>query len=180
MKTACAWCKKDLGDKPPYDNQETSHGICPDCYKKQTGHDCPVKNYTQKDLEQVAKTLGIDLASYSELLPGMRVELEHCDVTQGTALLSARIALAHLREDPQYYTKLAAMEAGKPVTIPGAETGTKFFDDVYKYAESWVQQLVDKGLGFDDIYNELTTRFAHAPSNLASMINKALEAKKGN
>lgn len=34
MKTICAWCKIDLGDKPGPDHQ-VSHGICKDCYKKQ-------------------------------------------------------------------------------------------------------------------------------------------------
>lgn len=45
------------------------------------------------------------------LLEGMNEEREHCDITQGDALLSAKIALAHLREDPEYYTKLKAAMA---------------------------------------------------------------------
>lgn len=38
---------------------------------------------------------------------GIREEREHDDVTGGDPRLVRRIALAHLREDPRYYTKLA-------------------------------------------------------------------------
>jgi hypothetical protein len=37
---------------------------------------------------------------------GMNEEREHCDITHGDPVLTARIALAHLREDPEYYVKL--------------------------------------------------------------------------
>ena len=40
------------------------------------------------------------------LQEGMNVELEHCDITHGDLYLTARIALAHLKEDPDYYVKL--------------------------------------------------------------------------
>ncbi|MDD8013265.1 MAG: hypothetical protein PHX05_07300 [Acidobacteriota bacterium] len=43
---------------------------------------------------------------YETLAEGMNVELEHCDVTHGDTLMTAKIALAHLREDPEYYQKL--------------------------------------------------------------------------
>ena len=49
---------------------------------------------------------------------GMEVELEHgrtnplTNITDDDALLTAKIALAHLRELPDYYTRLALMEAG--------------------------------------------------------------------
>ncbi len=37
---------------------------------------------------------------------GMNEEREHCDITHGDAVLTAKIALAHLKEDPEYYAKL--------------------------------------------------------------------------
>lgn len=43
---------------------------------------------------------------YSNLLEGMNEELEHCDITDGDSILTAKIVLAHLREDPEYYVKL--------------------------------------------------------------------------
>lgn len=68
--------------------------------------ECRVQKLTEADLPRVADALEIDLASYPTLLEGMNVELEHCDWTDGDSILSARIALAHLREDPDYYAKL--------------------------------------------------------------------------
>ena len=38
-------------------------------------------------------------------------ELEHTDVTHGDLKATGMIALAHLREDPHYYSRLAVMEA---------------------------------------------------------------------
>lgn len=47
---------------------------------------------------------------YTEFRDGLRVEHEHKDVTQGNVLTEGRIALAHLREAPDYYTRLDRME----------------------------------------------------------------------
>lgn len=44
------------------------------------------------------------------LLEGMNIEREHRDVTRCSATMSARIALAHLRERPDYYTRLRRLE----------------------------------------------------------------------
>lgn len=41
-----------------------------------------------------------------EFVKGMNVELEHQDVTDGSLVKTAMIAAAHLREVPDYYTKL--------------------------------------------------------------------------
>jgi hypothetical protein len=38
---------------------------------------------------------------------GMNSELEHKDVTHGNLTQTAKIAIAHLKEVPDYYTKLA-------------------------------------------------------------------------
>ena len=37
---------------------------------------------------------------------GMNEEREHCDVTGGDSIQTAKIALAHLKEDPYYYERL--------------------------------------------------------------------------
>lgn len=42
----------------------------------------------------------------TRILEGMNEEREHCDITHGDAVLTAKIALVHLKEDPQYYEKL--------------------------------------------------------------------------
>ncbi|ALM09685.1 MAG TPA: hypothetical protein DEB30_00655 [Candidatus Peribacter riflensis] len=54
---------------------------------------------------------------------GMDIELEHgkrdvqTNVTNDDALMTGKIALAHLREIPDYYTRLAHME-GEAKIIP--------------------------------------------------------------
>lgn len=45
---------------------------------------------------------------------GMEVEKEHQDVTHGDQTLTAKIAASHLKEDPEYYTKLKKMEESFP------------------------------------------------------------------
>lgn len=37
---------------------------------------------------------------------GMNVEMEHQDVTSGNVVKTAKIAAAHLKENPKYYTLL--------------------------------------------------------------------------
>jgi len=45
-----------------------------------------------------------------EFWMGMNVEMEHTDVTKGNLKLTGKIALAHLKELPDYYTRLKEME----------------------------------------------------------------------
>ena len=70
---------------------------------------------------EVATTLGIDFDvepfTLDEFRDGMNVELEHgqrdpeTNVTGDDPIITGKIALAHLREMPDYYVRLAAMEA---------------------------------------------------------------------
>jgi len=70
---------------------------------------------------EVATRLGIDFDSETfsldEFRRGMEVELEHgrrdpaTNVTGDDPLTTGKITLAHLREIPDYYTRLARMEA---------------------------------------------------------------------
>lgn len=41
-----------------------------------------------------------------QMKKGMKVEREHDDVTHGSHEMVKKIAMAHLKEDPKYYTKL--------------------------------------------------------------------------
>ena len=43
---------------------------------------------------------------FNEFLMGMNVEMEHKDVTEGDLTMTAKIAAAHLNENPKYYTLL--------------------------------------------------------------------------
>jgi hypothetical protein len=79
------------------------------------------QNFTTNDARSIGEQLGIDWTSspfdVEQFRAGMDVELEHgtrdpdTDVTGDDPLLTGKIALAHLRELPDYYTRLARMEA---------------------------------------------------------------------
>lgn len=69
---------------------------------------------------RIGERIGIDWASarfdVEEFRAGMEVELEHgardpaTDVTGDDPITTAKIALAHLNEFPDYYTRLKKME----------------------------------------------------------------------
>ena len=74
---------------------------------------------TKKKARRVGNNLKIDWKKipFSEFYAGMNVELEHgsklgkkTNVTGNSPIKTGRIALAHLEEDPKYYTKLAKIE----------------------------------------------------------------------
>lgn len=79
------------------------------------------KEFSIEEAEQIAGDLGIDLVSggvdLEQFRMGLGVELEHgrrdpeTDVTHDDPLITGKIALAHLREIPDYYTRLSKMEA---------------------------------------------------------------------
>ena len=35
MKVICCYCKKDLGDKAPFEDDRISHGACKKCFDRQ-------------------------------------------------------------------------------------------------------------------------------------------------
>ena len=73
-----------------------------------------------KEAADVAERLGIDwgtsLFDLEQFRIGLDVELEHragdpeTNVTEDDPLMTGKIALAHLRELPAYYTRLARMQ----------------------------------------------------------------------
>ncbi len=77
------------------------------------------KQDTEEDAKRIGDRLGIDWGEIdlSEFRVGLRVELEHgtrdsqTDVTGDDEILTGKIALAHLREFPDYYTRLEKLEA---------------------------------------------------------------------
>lgn len=68
-----------------------------------------MRAYTRSDAETIAAMLGVRVDA-SQLAKGMNVEREHEDVTWGDPVLTAKIALAHMREHPKYYDYLERME----------------------------------------------------------------------
>ncbi len=57
MIVMCAWCKKTLGEKGPYSNRETTHGICKPCSDKLKEKYGMSEALTSNDIEVLAKLL---------------------------------------------------------------------------------------------------------------------------
>jgi hypothetical protein len=78
------------------------------------------KTFTLDEARLVGEKIGIDWATApfdaEQFRTGMDVELEHglhdpaTNVTDDDALVTGKIALAHLNEFPDYYTRLDRME----------------------------------------------------------------------
>jgi hypothetical protein len=78
------------------------------------------RGFTTEEASEVAATIGIDFSSEAfdldQFRRGMAVELEHgrrdpmTNVTDDDPIVTGRIALAHLREIPDYYDRLDEME----------------------------------------------------------------------
>jgi len=77
-----------------------------------------MKKFDENDAKRIGKDLGIDWkeVSLDQFTKGLNVELEHgskdpqTDVTGNNGKLTGEIALAHLKEFPDYYTRLHKME----------------------------------------------------------------------
>ena len=76
------------------------------------------KQFTTEEAKKIGEELGIDWTKFDveQFRMGMDVELEHgtrdphTNVTNDDALVTGKIALAHLNEFPDYYTRLKKME----------------------------------------------------------------------
>ncbi len=74
--------------------------------------------FTLQEAKKLGERVGIDFAKISleEFRMGLSVELEHgahdteTNVTGDDPVMTAKIAWAHLKELPDYYTRLEAME----------------------------------------------------------------------
>jgi hypothetical protein len=61
---------------------------------------------------ELGERIGVDWEKITieEFMAGLQDEQEHFDTTKGDEITMANIALDHLQEDPQYYTKLSSVE----------------------------------------------------------------------
>ena len=77
------------------------------------------RRISEEEARRVGGTLGLDWVDVDleQFRRGLEVELEHgardpeTDVTHDDLTLTGKIAWAHLKEFPDYYTRLGAMEA---------------------------------------------------------------------
>jgi len=78
--------------------------------------------FSASDASEALERAGIDISNerytVEDVATGMNVESEHgkrfpdLDVTGDDPVITAKIALAHLREFPDYYDRLEVMERG--------------------------------------------------------------------
>ena len=76
------------------------------------------KIFTLEEAKEIGNQIGVNWAKYNpeQFRMGLEVELEHgkinpaTNVTNDDLMLTAKIALAHLNEFPDYYDRLAKME----------------------------------------------------------------------
>ena len=77
------------------------------------------KTFTAEEAKKIGEQIGIDWSKFDveQFRMGMNVELEHglvdpvTNVTNDDPLTTGKIALAHLNEFSDYYTRLKKMEA---------------------------------------------------------------------
>lgn len=78
----------------------------------------PRKDFTCKEAIEIGDTLGLDwdIISQHEFFMGVNVELEHgrinalTNITNDDPILTGKIALIHIIELDDYYTRLKQME----------------------------------------------------------------------
>jgi Protein of unknown function (DUF5661) len=90
-------------------------------------------HFTLDEARAAGAHIGVDWASapfdLEQFRMGMDVELEHgtrdpqTNVTNDDAIMTAKIARAHLHEFPDYYTRLAKMEAEAEAQSRGTAPG---------------------------------------------------------
>lgn len=78
------------------------------------------REFTADEAAEIGRRIGVDWSDgavdLEQFRMGLGVELEHggidpgTDVTHDDEAMTGKIALAHLREIPDYYTRLAVME----------------------------------------------------------------------
>jgi Protein of unknown function (DUF5661) len=77
------------------------------------------KHFTEEDAKRIGNILGIGWNKFDieQFRMGLDVELEHgnhdlsTNVTDNDEIITGKIALAHLNEIPDYYTRLKKMES---------------------------------------------------------------------
>lgn len=78
------------------------------------------KQFTPDEARKIGEEIGIDFTQFDleQFRMGLAVELEHgslwgdeTNVTKDDPHFTGRIAWAHLKEIPDYYTRLAKMES---------------------------------------------------------------------
>ncbi len=78
----------------------------------------PRTNFSTEEAKKIGETLGVDWTKFDveQFRMGMDIELEHglrspaTNITNDDPLMTGKIALAHLNEFSDYYTRLKELE----------------------------------------------------------------------
>jgi hypothetical protein len=91
------------------------------------------RQFTPEEAREIGRRVGINWEAgdvdLEQFRMGLAIELEHgtqdpaTDVTHDDEIVTGKIALAHLREISDYYTRLAAMERDAERQVPGSSPG---------------------------------------------------------
>lgn len=88
--------------------------------------------FSAEEAKDIGERAGVDFGEvdFNEFRLGLEVELEHADLTDGDPNMTAKIALAHLKEIPDYYTRLTKMENdAKTEDADGTKGGSLYTSD---------------------------------------------------
>ena len=85
--------------------------------------------FTEDEAKNIGNSIGVDWdkCPLGEFQMGLSVELEHgkhdpqTNVTDDDDIMTGKIALAHIKEIPDYYTRLAGMEEEGEAALKGKE-----------------------------------------------------------
>lgn len=77
-----------------------------------------IKRFTAEEAKRIGDSIGVDWSEFDveQFRMGLDVELEHgkrdpnTNVSDDDPIITGKIALAHLNEFPDYYTRLEKME----------------------------------------------------------------------
>ncbi len=104
--------------------------------------------FTQEQAKKIGDELGIkwDRFDVEQFRQGMDVELEHglvdpkTNVTNNDSLTTGKIALAHLNEFPDYYTRLEEMEEKAEKHWEGKKAKKGFFSGMFEKIDKKMEE----------------------------------------
>jgi len=74
MKIICAWCKKEIEEKEPYEDPDISHSICQECIDRKSLKEDKIKNHLFQD--------GMKVKCLKWYLQGEIIPLRFCEIRQ--------------------------------------------------------------------------------------------------
>ena len=144
-------------------------------------------NITIEDLEYIGDVLGIDwnIINREQLKKGIEAETEHRDVIGDDLIVTAKIALAHLKEFTDYYDRLEIVERDDFWNLVDKKQKDNiifFIIDNNKLPEEPVKRFMGDSLSkiqkselFEDVKHDFDTLFDNKPKVVYNDINGILK-----